>query len=83
MFPRKYANILFAFFMSMFMAFIMSGVLTMLNLGPVDGFFFKWMRAFGIAWIFAFPSALLVTPGAQRLVEAATSRHWNDHARRP
>ncbi len=83
MFPRKYYDILFAFFMSIFMAFIMSGVLTMINLGPVADFFFKWMRAFGIAWMFAFPSVLLVTPIARWLVEATTSRHWSKRAPRP
>jgi hypothetical protein len=81
--PSQFTNILFAFFMSMFMAFIISGVLTMIDLGPVAGFLLKWMRAFGIAWMFAVPSVLLVTPLARRLVEGITSRQWNYRASRP
>ncbi len=54
--------------MSMLMAFIMSGVLTLVNLGPVADFPVRWMRAFAIAWACAFPTVLLVSPIARRLV---------------
>lgn len=38
-FHPKYTSLLFGFFMSMLMAFIMSGILSLVNLGFVDGFF--------------------------------------------
>jgi len=66
--PARYAQITFAFFMSMLMAFIMSAVLTLVNLGPVADFPVRWMRAFAIAWACAFPTVLLVSPIARRLV---------------
>lgn len=56
--------------MSMLMAFIMSGVLTLVNLGPVANYISKWMHAFVIAWACAFPAVLLVAPIARRLVAA-------------
>ena len=68
--PAKHTQIVFAFFMSLMMAFIMSGVLTLANLGPIPGFFGKWMHGFGVAWICAFPTVLLVAPIARRLVAA-------------
>ncbi|MBL8522516.1 MAG: DUF2798 domain-containing protein [Betaproteobacteria bacterium] len=68
--PARHTPIVFAFFMSMLMAFIMSGVLTLVNLGPVADYFSKWMRAFAIAWACAFPTVLLVAPIARRLVAA-------------
>lgn len=68
--PARFTAVVFAFFMSMLMAFVMSAVLTLVNLGPVSDFFAKWMRAFVIAWCFAFPAVLLVAPVARRLAAA-------------
>jgi hypothetical protein len=65
--PAKFAPLVFAFFMSMLMAFLMSAILTLVNLGPVPDFITRWMRAFAIAWCCAFPAVLLVAPIARRL----------------
>jgi len=70
--PAKHTQIVFAFFMSLLMAFIMSGVLTLVNLGPVPDYFAKWMHGFAIAWACAFPTVLLVAPVARRLVAMVT-----------
>jgi hypothetical protein len=66
----KYTPVVFAFFMSMIMAFIMSGILTALNLYPISlaDWFVRWMRAFPIAWFFAFFAALVAAPLVRRLV---------------
>ncbi len=72
MLPSKYAPLIFAFFMSLFMAFIMSGLLTLVNLGPVPDFFGKWMRAFAVAWVLAFPIVFAVAPIVRRLTAALT-----------
>ena len=66
--PAKFTPIAFAFFMSMLMAFLMSAVLTLVNLGPVPDFLARWMRAFAIAWSCAFPAVILVAPIARKLV---------------
>lgn len=68
MIPAKYTPLVFAFFMSMLMAFLMSAVLTFINLGAIPDFFSRWMRAFAIAWICAFPAVLVMVPLARKLV---------------
>ncbi len=54
--------------MSLFMAFIMSGILTLVNLGALHDFVSRWMHAFLIAWCCAFPVVLLVAPVARKMV---------------
>ena len=68
MIPAKFTPVVFAFFMSMMMAFVMSGVLTFVNLGAIPDFFNRWMRAFAVAWTFAFPSVLFLAPIARKIV---------------
>lgn len=72
MLPARFAPWLFALFMSLFMSFLMSGVLTLVNLGPVPGFVRLWLHAFGVAWVIAFPCALVVTPLVRCIVTALT-----------
>jgi hypothetical protein len=75
--PYRFTPLVFAFAMSLMMAFLMSAVLTLVNLGAVPDFFSRWMRAFAIAWCCAFPAVVLVAPLARlivtRLVEASPS----------
>ncbi|NOS95408.1 MAG: DUF2798 domain-containing protein, partial [Methylotenera sp.] len=54
--PKKYANLVFAFTMSLLMALIMSGVLTALFAGIDHQFISHWLRAFIHAWPIAFPA---------------------------
>jgi hypothetical protein len=46
--------------MALFMAFFMSGVMTLVNIGFVDNFFKMWARAFTIGFLVAFPVAFFV-----------------------
>jgi Protein of unknown function (DUF2798) len=39
----------------------------------VSGFFFKWMHAFVIAWVCAFPAVLVVAPIVRRIVAKLTT----------
>lgn len=64
----RWQPLVFAGFMSCFMALCMSGILTLVNLGWIDGFFGKWLRAFLIAWPIAFPLVLLFAPLTRRLL---------------
>ncbi|CAI3123240.1 hypothetical protein MWMV17_MWMV17_03615 [Acinetobacter calcoaceticus] len=61
-------RILFPLILSAIMSFIISGITTFKALGPVQNFFSLWLSAWGIAWIFAFPSVLICAPLAQKLV---------------
>lgn len=65
---------LFALFMSVLMSFLMSALITLVNLGPTPDFFSRWLLyAFPSAWAMAFPIALFVVPvvrrGVARFVE--------------
>lgn len=70
--PARFAHILLAFFTSMFMSLIMSGVITLLNLGWVDDFLLRWLTAWITAFVIAFPAILMVMPVAKRLVGRLT-----------
>lgn len=54
--------------MSTFMTFIMSGVVSYINMGLVDGFLKIWSVAFINAFIVAFPSVMIVVPVVRKLV---------------
>lgn len=62
-------RILFPLVLSATMSFIISGIMTFKAVGPVQNFFSLWISAWGIAWLFAFPSMLICTPLAQKLVD--------------
>lgn len=72
-FHPRYSNLLFAFFMSLCMAFIMSGVLTAIIDG-FDNFIPTWMFGFSIAWPVAFPAVLLIAPQMRKLVHKLTTQ---------
>jgi len=67
--PARYYNAVFALLMSALMSFLMSGVITVINLGLPTDFVTRWLlHAFPSAWIIAFPIALFVVPVVRRWV---------------
>ncbi|MFU8818281.1 MAG: DUF2798 domain-containing protein [Desulfurivibrio sp.] len=68
----RHAPVLLAFFTSLLMSLLMSAVITLINLGPVEDFFRRWMTAWITAFVIAFPSILLVLPVARRIVARLT-----------
>ena len=74
MINKKYEMIVFAFFMSLFMSCFMSGIITLINLGLVDGFFGFWMTAFWKAFLVAFPTIIVVVPQVRILVGRVVKR---------
>ena len=68
MIPKKYEMLLFAFLMSSFMSFFMSFVITLINLGLVDGFVGFRLSAFWKAFLVAFPTILVVVPQVRKIV---------------
>lgn len=66
--PQRHAPILLAFFTSLFMSFLMSMIITLVNIGPQPDFLTRWMHAFALAFPVAFPSIILVLPLARKLV---------------
>ncbi len=69
MIARKYHSIVFAFFMGALMSCLMSLVISVLNVGLVDNLFTIWLRAWGFAFVVAFPTIILIAPIVRLLVE--------------
>jgi TM2 domain-containing membrane protein YozV len=68
MFPSRFAPVLFGFILSALMSFVVSGIATFRNAGPVDGFLGLWIGAWVPSWLIAFPIVLVVAPVARRVV---------------
>ena len=62
MFPAKYTQLIFSFFLSIFMSCVVSAVSVFNTTGLIDGFFNLWMTAWLKSWIVAFPTILIVAP---------------------
>lgn len=71
-FHPKHSQILFSFFMSCFMAFLMSGVVTALNQGVGAGFVGQWMSAYIRVWPIAFVLLFVLRPLVSKIVAALT-----------
>jgi hypothetical protein len=54
--------------MAMIMAFIMSGVMILINAGFINDFLINWFRTFSVAFWVAFPVAYFASPIAHKLV---------------
>ena len=66
--PARYAPFLFGFVLSGLMSFIVSGIATFRNFGPVEGLLGLWIGAWLPSWMIAFPIVLVVAPVARRFV---------------
>lgn len=60
------ARYIFPAILSGIMAFLMTAVITYLNLGMPPNFVTKWLFAFVIAWPLAYCAALIASPIARR-----------------
>ncbi len=68
MIPQKFSPYVFSFYMSLLMSCIMSFVITLFNVGLVEGILWIWLQAWGFAWLVALPTVTLVVPVVRRLV---------------
>ena len=62
------ARIIFPTIMAFIMSFIVSGLITLINLGPVAHFLWSWM----VAWVVAFPCATFAALISQAPARRAT-----------
>lgn len=67
MLMKKYQPKIQALIMSGFMSFVVSGIITYINLGAVNFFIQKWLHAWMIAYSISFPSLLAIAPIALRI----------------
>lgn len=49
------------------MAFAMTLIITAVNIGLVDDFFQRWLKAFAVAYVFALPLTFLLTEATRSL----------------
>ena len=70
MIPARYEMILFQFLISAVMSCLVSGMVSVINLG-VDGFqFLLWFEAWIIAWSIAFPTIVVMSPAIRTLTKS-------------
>lgn len=68
MIPRQYQKLVFAFVMALMMSCIMSFVISVFNMGFHANIVHIWLKAWGFAFVVAFPTIILVAPVVQRVV---------------
>jgi hypothetical protein len=66
--PARWAPIVMPLILSVCMSFIVSGIATLRAVGFADHLLALWMSAWGVSWLVAFPTLLLVLPMVRRLV---------------
>lgn len=66
--PARYNHIAIPLALSFLMTFIVSGISTFSGIGFVAGAAEKWLQAWGLSWVVAFPIMLFVLPLVRRLV---------------
>lgn len=74
MISNKYLNQVQALLLSGFMSLLMSGIITFINLGFIDGFLTIWFQAWIVAYAIAFPTILLIFPFARKLAMKIASK---------
>jgi len=74
MVSSKYLLYVQTLLLSGFMSCIMSGAITLINIGFVDHFLGIWIHAWLIAYAIAFPTILMVFPFARKLALKIASR---------
>lgn len=67
--PASWARVVMPFILSVLMTFVVSGIATLRSRSLAPGFFDTWMTAWGLSWLVAFPTLLLVLPTVRRLVD--------------
>lgn len=70
--PAKYSGIVFTFYATALMAFIMSAFLVAFNTGVDSGWPLRTLRAYALAWPLAFVSLLSIRPLVLKLVAWTT-----------
>lgn len=67
-FHPKHTPLLTALLMSCFMAFLMSGIVTLINQGYSEVFFSQWMHAYIRVWPIAFCLLYVLRPLVMKIV---------------
>lgn len=66
--PARYAPLVTPLVLSLLMTFIVSLISTLKGVGLAPDFIAVWSPAWGLSWLAAFPTLLLVLPVVRRIV---------------
>lgn len=67
--PKRFEPVMFGLLLTLIMTFVVSGISTMLAVGPNDSAFLSlWLRSWVSSWIVAFPVVLVVAPLVRHVV---------------
>jgi hypothetical protein len=66
--PARYGTVVLPFLLSIVMTFVVSAIATLRALGPSPDFLATWPVAWGLSWLVAFPTLLLILPLVRRLM---------------
>lgn len=66
--PARYAAFVLPFILSLLMTFVISGVSTLMSLGPTPAFVSTWPAAWALSWVVAFPTLVALLPVVRRIV---------------
>jgi preprotein translocase subunit SecD len=72
---RKYENLLFSIFMALCMSFFMSLILSLINIGAVEGFILIWSKSWIISFIIALPVTILIPKFIRYCMQNAIKFH--------
>jgi hypothetical protein len=67
MHPQKKIHLVFSFIMGAMMVFIMTFVITLVNVGWNASFISLWLGAFAIAYVVAVPVIFFIAPVARKI----------------
>lgn len=70
--PKSKAQIVIMFFMVVTMTFVVVFVTTAFNYCFQSDFVFKWLKGWGLAFIIAFPTVLIIMPFIRKFVASIT-----------
>ncbi len=65
--PQKKFHLVFSLVMGAMMIFLMTFVITAVNIGFTDTFVGSWAKAFGIAYVVGVPVIFFLAPVARKL----------------
>lgn len=68
--PARAAGVLMPLILSLMMTFIVSAIATLRSVGLSHDVHWLWLSAWGMSWLVAFPTLLLVLPMVRRIVAA-------------
>ena len=68
--PARYAGLVLPLMLSILMTFIVSLISTLRSIGLAANLVHVWMGAWGLSWIVAFPTLLVVLPLVRRATRA-------------